>query len=302
MAQTNVARVGEAAVLRIERQTWLDRVAERLQQAIAAAVEAGGDAGRRTKDFLHGTWLGHPLHPVLTDIPLGAWTAALVLDALDGRDANGGGRYAPGADAAIAVGIAGASAAALAGLADWQHTSGGTRRTGLAHGMLNAAALGFFVTSLAARRRGARSSGRALAGLGYAIGITAAYLGGELVYRQRMGVDHSQAPGATRDWVDALAADALREGQPRRVEVDGVRVLLVRQGGRVYALDEVCSHMGGPLAEGRVEDGAIVCPWHGSRFDLEDGSVVEGPATAGQTRFEARERGSRIEVRLVPGD
>src|SRR4029077_19553365 len=103
----------------------------------------GGDAGRRVRDFLHGTWLGHPLHPALTDIPLGAWTTALALDAAGDRSRG----MARAADTAMGVGIAGAVGAAVTGLTDWHHTTGGDRRLGLGHAMLNTAALALYVTS-----------------------------------------------------------------------------------------------------------------------------------------------------------
>src|SRR5262249_38366750 len=114
-----VVEVGEEAVEAIERQDWLDRVGGVLDGVITGVFERAGNAGRHVKNFLHGTWLGHPLHPALTDVPLGAWTTALVLDALDRPRAwDGRGAYSAGADAAIAIGAAGAVAAATAGLVD----------------------------------------------------------------------------------------------------------------------------------------------------------------------------------------
>ena len=166
MPEKHVRQVGEAAIEAIERQDWLDVVGDRLQKAVAAAFQAGGDTGRRVRDFLHGTWLGHPLHPALTDIPLGAWTTALALDAAG--DKNKG--MARAADAAIGIGIAGAVGAAVTGLADWHHTTGGDRRVGLGHAMLNTAALALYVTSFALRRSGARDAGRALSAVVAGVG------------------------------------------------------------------------------------------------------------------------------------
>jgi hypothetical protein len=117
------------------KQGWLEPLANGLQQAVGSAFTAAGPGGLAAKDFLHGVWLGHPLHPVLTDVPLGAWTVALVLDALEslsGRDELG-----PGADAAVAVGLAGAVGAAATGLTDWHDTDDPARRVGLVHGLLN---------------------------------------------------------------------------------------------------------------------------------------------------------------------
>jgi nitrite reductase/ring-hydroxylating ferredoxin subunit/uncharacterized membrane protein len=278
----------------LESQDGLRPVEDGLQRAVAAFFRAGGAPGRVVKNLLHGTWLGHPLHAVLTDVPVGAWTAALVLDALDAR--AGDGRWSRPADGAVAVGVAGAGAAALAGLTDWQHTDGAPRRTGLVHAALNVVALGLYAGSLLQRRRGARRRGRRLAGAGFGVLITAAYLGGRLVYHHRIGVDHAERQ-ALEDFRRALPEAELREGEPRRVEVGGVRVVLVRRQGRTYALGEVCAHLGGPLAEGAVQEASLACPWHGSRFALEDGRVLDGPATTPQPCFETRVRDGYVEVR-----
>ncbi len=302
LARANVTEAGTAqagvglggAVEAIGRQRWLDALGEPLQRGVTDAFAAGGSVGRQVKNFLHGTWLGHPLHPALTDVPVGAWTAALVLDGLESI----GGRkdVGPGADAAVAVGLAGAVGAALAGLADWQHTGGESRRTGLVHGLLNVGAAALYTTSLLMRRRGARAAGRRLASAGYAVAFASTYLGGDLVYRQRIGVNHAAAP-LPDDFVPVLADADLPEGEPRRAHAGGTPVLLVRRNGRIHALAETCAHLGGPLAEGRLVDGSVVCPWHGSRFDLEDGRVLDGPATYPQPCLETRVRDGRIEVR-----
>jgi len=296
-----LADVTERAVQAIERQQWLAPAEDRLQRAVGAAFASGGAVGQRVKDFLHGTWLGHPLHPVLTDVPVGAWTVAAVLDV---AEAAGNGRsWAPPArraDQAIAVGVVGAVAAAVAGMTDWQHTAGSPRRTGLVHAVLNSVALGMYAGSLALRRRGRRPAGRGLALAGFGVMLASAYLGGRLVYHDRIGVDHAERDAGPDKFTRALPAGDLADGRPRRVEVSGVRVVLVRRGGRVDALGEVCTHLGGPLAEGTVEGGALACPWHGSTFALEDGRVLCGPATMPQPRFEARVRDGYVEVRRAP--
>jgi nitrite reductase/ring-hydroxylating ferredoxin subunit/uncharacterized membrane protein len=288
-----VQQIGETAIQALERQEWLDVVGDRLQQAVAGVFRSAGDVGRRTRDFLHGTWLGHPLHPVLTDIPIGAWTTALVLDAAGGN-AKGVSRAA---DAAIGLGIAGAVGAAVTGLTDWHHTVGRDRRVGLGHALLNTAALSLYVTAFTLRRRGARDVGRGLAGLGFVVAMGAAYIGGNLVYRRRIGVDHASRPEPWSDFVAVLADADLGEGETRRIEARGIPAVLVRRAGRVYALGDACAHLGGPLSEGRVEGAAIRCPWHGSLFALADGEVLEGPSTYPQTCFDVRIRAGQIEVR-----
>ena len=301
MSDARLSGLAESAARGIERQEWMAPVEDALQRAVAAAFKAGGNAGRAVKNFLHGTWLGHPLHPALTDVPLGAWTTALVFDTLDAGSRGWPWQTAARrrADDAILVGIVGAVGAALAGLTDWQHTDGKARRTGLAHAALNTAALGLYTTSLVARRRGSRGAGRSLAVAGFGMVMASAWLGGRLVYRERVGVDHAQRE-EPEGFLRALRESELREGQPVRAEINGLRVVLIKRNGRVYAIGERCSHLGGPLAEGEVRDDSIVCPWHGSRFALADGRVLDGPATMPQPCFETRVRDGFVEVRRRP--
>ena len=293
MPEKHRRELAETAVETIERQDWLDAIAERLQAAVAAAFSAGGDAGRRVRDALHGTWFGHPLHPALTAVPLGAWTTAALLDSMNDRR----GRLSPAADTAITIGIAGAVGAAATGITDWHHTTGDDRRVGLTHGLLNTAALALYVTSLVLRRRGERDTARLVSGLGLLVASGAGYLGGHLVFRRRLGVDHAPRPGAWDDFVDVLDNQELQEGKPHRVEARGVPLVLVRRGTEIHALADQCAHLGGPLSEGSLEDCAIRCPWHGSKFSLETGEVIEGPSTFAQPCFDVRVRGDRIEVR-----
>jgi len=272
----------------IERQQWLEPVESGLQRAVGGAFDSAGPAGRGIRNFLHGVWLGHPLHPVLTDIPVGAWTAAVILDLVDERE---------GADLAVKVGLAGAVGSAVTGLTDWQATDGSARRIGLVHGLLNTAATALFAVSLVKRNQRDRSAGRTLAAIGYAVAFASAYLGGHLVYRKQIGVNHAIGNTPPEDWTPVLDSNELPDGEPKRVDVGGTRILLVRRGSEIHAIGEVCSHLGGPLAEGELQGDVIQCPWHGSRFCVRDGSVVDGPATHPQPRFEARLNGGKIEVR-----
>ena len=279
----------------VGRQEWLEPLADTLEGALGEAYGALGDQGRQVKNFLHGVWLGHPLHPVITDVPVGAWTVALVLDALEsisGRDELG-----PGADAAVGLGLVGALGAALAGATDWKETDGHSRRVGLMHALLNTGATALYGASLVCRGRGNRGAGRGYAALGYAVAAASAYLGGELVYDQRIGVNQVTGVEPPQEWVAVYPAPDLPENQPRRAEAQGMKIVLVRQGTRVYALNETCSHLGGPLAEGKLEGDGIVCPWHGSRFALADGHVLDGPATYPEPCLETRVRDGQIEVR-----
>lgn len=279
----------------IEKQEWLEPIASGLQTAVAKTFEAAGPVGRPVKNFLHGTWLGHPLHPVLTDVPLGAWTAGLILDLFDSFDERGG--YKRGADAALTIGLAGAALAALAGLTDWRETDGQARRLGVAHGLLNTVGTSLFTTSLILRRRKRRAAGRAFSLAGYAVGTLSAWLGGKLVYSERIGVDHTDPHPLPNDWLAVLPESDLPENKPVCVDAKGAPVLLVKRNGRIYAIGEVCSHLGGPLAEGTIEGNGIRCPWHGSRFSLENGCVLDGPATHPEPCLESRTRNGMIEVR-----
>ncbi|GAA2037204.1 Rieske (2Fe-2S) protein [Pseudokineococcus marinus] len=284
-------------------EAWeaLDRPSYRAEHVLGVALNALGRGRGPVVDALHGTWLGHPLHPALTDVPIGAWTAALALDALDAVGASRAPGLAAASRACTAVGLVGAAAAVASGLVDWQHTHEGARRVGVVHGLLSATATGLQLASWRARGRGRTARGRALGLAGWCVVTASAALGGALVHRHGVGSDHADRSLAPRTFTDALPVADLVDGRPARADVDGVRVVLLRQGdGPVRAFGEECPHLRGPLSEGWVTREGLVCPWHGSCFSLEDGAVVHGPATAPLPRFEARVRGGTVQVRRVP--
>jgi nitrite reductase/ring-hydroxylating ferredoxin subunit/uncharacterized membrane protein len=282
----------------IAKQEWLKPAEEGLQKAVHQLFESGGATGIKVKDALHGTWIGHPLHVILTDIPLGAWTSAMLFDALAAVSGNEG--LDNTADACVAAGLAGAIAAAATGLTDWQDVDPPARRIGLVHGLLNIAAASMMGASLVQRRRDSRSTGRGLGLLGFLLATTAARLGGNLVYEHRVGVDRAVEKPLPDDFTATIAEAELEQGKPKRVEINGTPIVLVRSGGEIYALAETCSHLGGPLGEGKVENGTIQCPWHGSRFSLKDGRVVNGPAVHSQPCLEVRRDAGKISVRKRP--
>ena len=247
------------------------------------------------KDLLSGTWMGHALHPLLTDVVIGSWVSASVLDLVGGEDAE------QGADLLIAVGIAAYPPTAVTGLADWadgEPANDDVRRVGLVHAWLNAVGLGFYVASLSARKRGNRGRGVALALAGSGWMSAAGHLGGHLALRLGQGVDQTIFDAGPSDWADAAAIGELADGEPVSVQVGDTPVLLVRDGDDVHALHDRCSHRGCSLATGDLEGGAIVCPCHGSRFDLRSGDIERGPATAPQPAYDTRTRDGRVEVRL----
>jgi nitrite reductase/ring-hydroxylating ferredoxin subunit/uncharacterized membrane protein len=282
----------------LQSQGCFEQVASTLQDRLGA-WRTESPRNKRISDFLNGTPLGHSLHAILTDLTIGAWTAALILDglALLGDDE----RLAAGADALFGVGLASVPATALAGAADWQYTDGRDRRVGLAHALTNTTASVLMGGSLLLRLRRRRSTGRGaargLSALGYLVLLVGAHLGGDLAYRFGVAVNRQAWAPPIDDFKPVLDAAALPDNQPTRVEVDEQAIVLVRQGEQVYALAERCSHLGGPLAEGKVEHGCLSCPWHGSAFALADGQVQAGPATAPQPAYEVRVREGKIEVR-----
>ena len=279
----------------IDEQKWLDTTAQALQPAVKGFFDTLGPARRGVKNFLHGTWLGHPAHPVLTDIPLGAWTATLLLDAMDDRRGRSG--VGRAADATLALGLVGAVGSAITGLTDWSETDARPRRVGVLHSALNAGATLLFAASLVSRNRGARATGRGLAAAGYAAMIAAAYLGGELAYHEQIGMDHSSGRELPEKFTAVLADSELKEDKPTRVLYKQTPLLLVKRDGRVFCIAETCAHLGGPLSEGKLNGNTVICPWHASRFDLESGDVVEGPSAFPQPCLQTRVRQGQIEVR-----
>jgi nitrite reductase/ring-hydroxylating ferredoxin subunit len=270
----------------LEEMGWLETLQELVTRAIQPLVTKAEDSG--VMDLLHGQWLGHSLHPVLSDLPIGFWTASTLFDALEWDDA---------AAVMSAVGSSAALGTALTGIADWTVTHGRERRLSLLHGLLNTSGLVLQLASLAARLSGRRTSGRGLGVLGWTVSLGAAYLGGELVFGRGLMVDHNAWKAGPQEWTAVATLSELPPGKPRKVEVEGRAVLLYREDGAVYAMEDACSHAGGPLSEGTVEAGVVTCPWHGSRFRLTDGTVRRGPATYPQLRLLARIRGDQVEVR-----
>ena len=278
-------------------QRWAGSLAERLQPLIRRAVGA-----RVVHNALDGVWLGAPLHPALTDIPVGSWTAALVLDgaaAVTRDDALAG-----AADRVLTVGTLAALPAAATGLNDLRDLVGESRQLAMLHALLNVVGLSLSSASLVYRRTGRRGVARGLSATGYLVSSTAAHLGGTLSFGLGVRVNRTVGQSAPESFVPTIDATELQGGELREVDVAGAPVLLARtQSGEVCALANTCTHLGGPLAEGSRDGDTVTCPWHGSRFDLRTGAVVEGPAVFAQPRLETRERDGKIEVGLpnAPG-
>jgi len=283
----------------VDSQRWLDPLAGGLQKAIGVLYKGLGGPGRALKTFLHGTWLGHPLHPVITDIPLGAWTLAIVFDVIWLIKGTHG--WVSAADVTVAIGLLAAIGAAITGYTDWNETFDRERRVGLAHGLLNTAALVFYLVSLIIRLSG---SGRViaiiLALVGYAFLTSAAFLGGELVFNIGTGVNHHAFQHQPTDFTSVLPVAQLAEGKLQKAIAGETPVLLYKTAGKICAIGETCSHAGGPLSEGKLDGNDVICPWHASRFDVCSGAVKGGPATISQVQYESRVQNGQIEVRVSP--
>ena len=268
----------------------IDKVAKPVASKVADVVGHG-----TVKDVLSGTWLGHPLHPMLTDLPIGFWTSAFVLDLVGGK------RSRAASDRLIGLGILSAVPTAAAGLSDWSDYLGEERRVGAVHAAANAVALGLYSWSWMARRGGRRKAGLTLALLGAGAATAGGYLGAHLIYRQGVGTDRNAWKHEGDEWVDVADDLALVEGRPLVVKVGDDDVLLAKTpAGLVAAISNVCGHAGGPLNEGELDgEGCVTCPWHGSVFRLADGHVVHGPATGHQPRYEVRSEAGRLALRRV---
>ena len=281
----------------VDAMPFLDRASDAVQPKVRELVDAGGATARYVLD---GVWFEVPLHPVLTDVPIGSWTAAIVFDGLDILSGKTAMRNA--ADASLAVGVAGGFVAAAVGFSDWRYLSGGSRRMGMAHAVSNVAGLTLSTASLLLRATGHRNAGRLAFFAGYSLNGIGAHLGGELSYKYGLRVNRNafEATGP-HDYVPVLDEAELSGDELRRVEVDGAGVLLSRseKDGRVCAIAATCNHMGGPLEEGDREGDTVVCPWHNSRFDLCNGKALNGPAVFPQSGYETRVREGKIEVKAV---
>jgi nitrite reductase/ring-hydroxylating ferredoxin subunit/uncharacterized membrane protein len=281
--------VANNAVDALESVEALDGTALKLAGAVSNAVPAGVP-----RDALSGTWLGHALHPPLTDVVIGSFLSATVLDLLGGDD-TGRAR-----ERLIAVGLLAAAPTVASGLSDWSMTVYGDRRTrpvGLVHASANLTASALYAASLAARRRGVLGRARLLSLAGGAALSVGGLLGGHLSFTRGVGVNETAFDEGPRDWTPVDAAE-LEDGVLTSGMAGDTPVLLLRHEGHLHALHDRCSHRGCLLSAGEVDGESVTCPCHGSRFSLRDGSIEQGPATARQPVFESREGDGRIEIRL----
>lgn len=269
------------AVEDIEHAGFLDKPGRAITKVLGRVLPPG-----RFKDMLHGVPVGHPAHPPLTDLPIGCFMSAAVLDMVPGT--------APAAEMLVATGLIASVPTALTGTADWADLHPEQQRVGLVHAVSNATAGVLYTASLIARRRGNTTGGKMFGFAGLSALVTGAYLGGHLAFRQAAGPSHAESIThlAPLGWHDLCPLEELPDGWPVHRNLGYIGLFVLREGEQVHVLADRCAHLDGPLHQGRVmeidEEMCVVCPWHGSTFRITDGTVVHGPATARQPSFETR--------------
>ena len=281
-------------------QPFAERLSDTLQHWIGVIVGSHRKPPRRLKSLLNGTWLGHPLHPVMTDVPITAWMLTAVFDVIWLIAHPAWAAY--GAFVSVIVGLLGALGAIVTGLTDWSDTYGAERRVGLNHALFNAGATILYLVSFVLRLLAGPGNGIAAVILGF-VGLAsvlyAAYLGGDMVFTKGTGVNHTAWEAGSEDYEAVLPLEGVEENKLYRVTAAGVPVVLLRQGFQFYAISATCPHAGGPLDEGTLTGDIVECPWHASRFCMRDGRVLTGPATVNAPRYEVRVRNEQVELRRV---
>jgi nitrite reductase/ring-hydroxylating ferredoxin subunit len=284
----------------VDKQEWLDAVSEAVQPLVNKAFSETGEAGRLAKDLLTGVWLGHPLHPVITDVPIGAWTISSILDLISMAAGNDDG-LDRASDLALGTGILAAFGAAATGITDWSDVGGAHRRMGMAHALLNVAGLGLNLWSLGLRlgagKGGKRGFARALSFGGYGVSAASAFIAGELIYNLGQAINRNAWTSGPEKYTDVAPVDDLPDGRMAHFEVDDKDIVVVRHEDGIHAFGGTCSHYGCGLWEGELEGHTVTCQCHGSQFDITSGSLIHGPATASIPSYEARVREGRLQVR-----
>ena len=274
---------------RLENMKTLDRFADLAQRVVSRIVPQ--EPAR--KDLLSGTWLGRPLHPVLTDVVIGTWTSASALDVLGGKWAE------RAADQLVFIGTMAALPTIAAGLSDWAELWGTQQRVGSVHALGNTTALSLQIFSIKARRSGKRKKACLLSLASMVIAGASANLGGYLSFVKGVGVNQTAFEPWPQEWTPVIAEDDLAEDTLTLARADGVRIMLYKKGEQLYALSDRCSHRGCPLHLGQVNDLMLECSCHGSIFRLSDGEVLRGPATVPAPTYEVRCHNGKVEVRLT---
>lgn len=283
-------------------QPFVESLSDSLQHMISVVIGSQRKSPRRLKSLLNGTWFGHPLHPVLTDVPLGSWMLTAAFDIIWLIAPTTFAWAAPAAEVTVALGLLGALGAIITGLTDWSDTYGSERRVGLYHGLFNAVATLLYVASFVLRLQTVAGDSiiAAIIGfLGLIAVLIAGFLGGEMVFNKGTGVNHTAWEAGSDQYEAVLPLEQIEEKKLYRVMASGVPVVLIRQGLQFHAISATCPHAGGPLDEGKLEGDIVECPWHGSRFCMSNGRVLTGPATVNAPRYDVRVRDGMIEVKRI---
>jgi nitrite reductase/ring-hydroxylating ferredoxin subunit/uncharacterized membrane protein len=257
-----------------------------------------GGPGKWLQDFLNGSWLGHPLHPLLTDVVVGGFTMLVIFDlwslifGADFRDAS---------LVILGLSILAGLGTIISGLTDFKDTaSGDERNVTTLHGYTNVLAIVLYVVAFFVRLgpEDGQTTGQVLSVIGYLIITIGAFIGGHVVFKYGYMVNYNAFAGGRRakTFTPVLPAAELAENTPTKASLGATALVLVRRGDLVYALKETCSHAGGPLSEGTLAGDTIVCPWHASHFRLSDGAVKHGPAHTRQVSYHARINDGQVEV------
>ena len=238
---------------------------------------------RPVQNFLNGTWLGHPVHAVITDVPIGALTVSIIADVI-GQPLV--------ADVSLLLGVLAMVGAAVTGAADYTEVDGTARNRATVHSAIMVVSLVLYVVSLAIRASSPvdRVAPILIALVAYILLTLGAWIGGDLVYLIGTHVNRHAWRGAGTKWIklDLGGLDDIPEGGPTKLKAGINELALVREGDRILAVHAQCAHAGGPLAEGELVGDAIQCPSHGSRFRLADGHVVRGPSMYDQPAYDVR--------------
>jgi nitrite reductase/ring-hydroxylating ferredoxin subunit/uncharacterized membrane protein len=273
----------------------LDTVGDPLQKALEGFFPEDDPVRKQLQNFLNGVWLGHPAHPMLTDVPVGAWTATFVLDIAASISDNE--TMGKASDLTLLTGLLGAYGSAATGLTDWMDTYGDEKKVGLAHGLTMLTTTGLYTVSLLARVSGSRGTGVALSNIGYLLLSAGAYLGGDEVYDIGYPINHTAFQHGPSKFTRVMAEAEVPENGMVKATAGDVPILLSRINGRVYALDDTCVHAGCSLAGGSIEGMVVTCPCHGSQYDIRDGAVLNGPATMPEPSYDVQVVDGMVEVR-----
>ena len=270
-----------------------------LAKLTSGVYKALGYPGRLFQDLMNGSFLGHSTHGLLTDAAVGAVTALLVLDAVAvifGADGSG---FETASLVVLGFGALSAWGAVLAGLTDHKDVDpGDARNMATLHGLTNIVATIGYTIAFFVRFAGGVGAGRWISLVAFLVLATGAFIGGHLVYKYGIMVNHNAFSGGRRakEFTPILPAAALSEGTPTKAALGPTNLVLVRRGDVVYALKATCTHAGGPLAEGTLNGDTITCPWHSSVFRLSDGAVRHGPAQTREIAYRARINEGQVEV------